>query len=356
MITAQILEGFRKRISWSTMRVILKMCDLPIGHGWKKTINKLTDEDTVQDDIDGKIEQLKKCYDNHLLVSDKAIKFYPLERDKINELIASFKNHKPDLTLFHETYPFPLSDERLNKVDSSQKLVEIRDTDDSLAVIFCTKRLFIERAEIDIEKLKEETKKDLIDYDKIIGVKEYYRQFFDVVLLSKEKNIIEVRVDITGDISGKERSKAFLQMINKFNTLSKNISGIETPLEENTNFFPLVDRLYESDEGKVCELAFITDEGSTKSEKMRKGSVDLRTETYHYAGKQAVNHITSYRLGILWNFNISDGLNTKPELLLPGTAQILSNKTQYLGEVCIKNCSGLKDYNFVLDKILTYLK
>lgn len=349
MLIAQILKAFSQRISWSTMRVILKMCDLPVGRGWEQTIDKLTDEDS------DKIEQLKNCYENHLLVSDKALKIYQLERKKIDKLIATLKKHKPSATLFNETYPFPLSDERLKEIDFSQKLVEIRDTDDSLLVIFCTKRLFTERSQINPQHLNEETRKDLIEYDKIIGVKEHYRQFYDVVVLSKKQNTIEVRIDITGNLSSEDKSKAFFQTINQFNTLSEKIALIKTPLQESINFFSLIDSLYESDEGKVVELAFITDEGSTKSEKMRKGSVDLRTETYHHAGKQAVDHITSYRLAISWDIQVSQGINSQPELLLPGRAQILSSQIQYLDEVCILNCSSLNDYHFVVEKIFTYL-
>ena len=356
MLTAQILEAFSQRISWSTMKVILKICDLPVGRGWEQTIKKLTDEESIQDDINDKIEHLKKSYENHLLVNDKALKIYQVERKKIDKLIAGFKKYKPSATLFQETYPFPLSDERLKGIDFSQKLVEIRDTEDSLAVIFCTKRLFTERSQIDTEQLNEDTRKNLIEYDKIIGIKEHYRQFFDVVVLSKKQNTIEVRVDIAGGLSLEDKSKAFFQTIQQFNMLSEDIARIKTPLQESINFFPLIDNLYESDEGKVVELAFITDEGSTKSEKMRKGSVDLRTETYHHAGKQAVGHITSYRLAILWNIQISEGINSQPELLLPGRAQILSSQIQYLDEVCILNCSSLDDYKFVVEKIFTYLE
>ncbi|MEO1560812.1 MAG: hypothetical protein AAFS12_14720, partial [Cyanobacteria bacterium J06632_19] len=148
MLTAQILEAFSQRISWSTMRVILKICDLPVGRGWEQTITKLTDEESVRNDISDKIEQLNNCYENHLLVNDKALKIYPLERKKIDKLIAVFKKYKPTDTVFHQTYPFPLSDDNLKEIDFSQKLVEIRDTEDNLSVIFCTKRLFIERSQI----------------------------------------------------------------------------------------------------------------------------------------------------------------------------------------------------------------
>ena len=83
MLTAQILEAFSQRISWSTMKVILKICDLPVGRGWEQTIKKLTDEESIQDDINDKIEHLKKSYENHLLVNDKALKIYQVERKKI---------------------------------------------------------------------------------------------------------------------------------------------------------------------------------------------------------------------------------------------------------------------------------
>ncbi|MEO1763507.1 MAG: hypothetical protein AAFR83_16400 [Cyanobacteria bacterium J06629_18] len=356
MLTAQILEAFSQRISWSTMRVILKMCDLPVGRGWEQTIKKLTDEDVVINDVNDKVEQLQKCYDNHLLVNDKALKIYQLQRKKIDKLIAAFRKYKPTDTAFHQTYPFPLSDDNLKEVDFSQKLVEIKSTKDSLAIIFCTKRLFTERSQINTEQLNEDTRKELIDYDKIIGVKEHYRQFFDVVVLSKKRNTVEVRVDITGSLSLEDKSKAFFQTIQQFNSLSEDIAEIKTPLQESINFFSLIDNLYESDEGKVVELAFITDEGSTKSEKMRKGSIDLRNETYHHAGKQAVEHITSYRLAISWDIQMHQGINSQTELLLPGRAQILSNQTQYIDEVCILNCSSLDDYEFVVEKIFTYLK
>ncbi|AFY58951.1 hypothetical protein Riv7116_6626 [Rivularia sp. PCC 7116] len=356
MLTAQIIEAFSQRISWSTMRVILKICDLPVGRGWEQTIKKLTDEESVNNDISAKIERLKNCYENHLLVNDKAFKIYQLERKNIDKLIAAFRKYKAADTAFHQTYPYPLSDDNLKELDFTQKLVEIRNTEDGLAVIFCTKRLFTERSQINTEQLNDWTRKDLADYDKIIGIKEHYRQFFDVVLLSKKRNTIEIRVDITGSLSLEDKSKAFFQTIQQFNTLSENIALVKTPLQQSINFFSLIDNLYESDEGKVVELAFITDEGSTKSEKMRKGSIDLRNETYHHAGKKAVHHITSYRLAISWNIQISQGINSQPELLLPGRAQILSNQTQYLDEVCILNCSSLDDYEFVVEKIFTYLE
>lgn len=355
MIVAQLLDGLRKRVPWLTMRAIFKICDLPVGRGWEDTIKKLTDESKVKDEFSDGFDQLKEFYSNHLLIGEKSLKLFRVDRKRIDSLISLLKIHKVDATLFHETYPFPLLIEKLEKIDSSTRLVEIRDSDTNLAVVFCTKRFFTERTSIDPEGLSAETRKDLGDYDEIVGIKRLIRQFFDVVILWKDKELIEVRVDVTSGMPSQERSRAFIQTIKQFNSLANRKLGVETILKENINFFPLIDRLYKSDEGKVGELAFTTDEGSIKFEKMRRGEVDLRDETYHRAGRQAVDHITPYRLAILWKFPILEELETHPELLLPGHARILSSVTQELNEVVIRKCSSLEDYNFVFEKIITYL-
>jgi len=330
------------------------MCNLPVGRGWEDTIKKLVDDSKADEFSDG-FDQLKEWYYNHLLIGEKAVKLFSVHRSRINNLITILTSHEIEKTIFHETYPFPLTDERLKEIDSLPKLVEIRNSDTSLAIVFCTKRFFTERTEIDPEGLNTEARKALDDYDELVGIKRYTRQFFDAVILWKNQDFIEIRIDIANGMPSQERSQAFIQAIKQFNALARQKLNIETALKESINFFPLIDRLYESDEGKVGELAFTTDEGSIKFEKMRRGEVDLRDETYHRAGRKAVDHITPYRLAILWKFSLSEDLETQPELLLPGQARVLSNSTQELGEVIIRKCSGLEDYNFVLEKIVFYL-
>lgn len=330
------------------------MCGLYVGRGWEDTIKKLTDSKNA-DEFSNGFNQLKEWYCNHLLVGEKAVKLFCFERSQIDNLTKLLLSYEIEDTIFHEAYPFPLTEERLEKADSLPKLVEVRNLKNSLAIVFCTKRFFTERTEINLDGLNEEAKKAFNDYDELIGIKQHMRQFFDAVILWKNKNLIEVRIDITSDMPSQERSMAFIQIMKQFNNLAKEHLGIELALKENVNFFLLIDRLYKSEEGKVGELAFTTDEGSTKSEKMRRGAVDLRDETYHRAGRKAVHHITPYRLAVLWKFSLLEEIETQPELLFPGQARTLSNSTQELGEVIIRKCSGLEDYNFVLEKIISYL-
>jgi hypothetical protein len=151
-----------------------------------------------------------------------------------------------------------------------------------------------------------------------------------------------------------DRYHAFLQIIDALNLQINNALEIDSILAEPVNLFPTISNLYESDEGRVCELVFTTDGGSIKHEKMRIRNVDLRVEAYHEAGKKAVDHITPYRLAIRWNFVDSNKVKTEPELLLPGNVRSLS-VNQRLEEAIIEKCSSKEDYDFVFGKIITYL-
>lgn len=356
MIVSQLLESSRKRVPWPAMRAIFKVCELPYGRGWEDTIKKLSEESNKNSNLASNFSTLSKYYSNHLLAGEKALKLFEIDRDQIDKAIEKIKNHEIPTNVFHETYPFPLPDEKLAEIDSLPKLVKVNNSDSQLSVVFCTKRFFTEKTEINPEDLSNEAKSCLGIYDELVGIRRYDRQFFDAIVLWKDKNFVEIRIDTSqGRMPSQERIRAFSEIIDKFNFLVQEETGINEMLKTNINFFPLIDRLYESNEGKVGELAFTTDEGSIKSEKMRRGKVDLRNETYHKAGRQAVDHITAYRLAILWGFQLSDEVETQPELLLPGQSHILSRSIQNLDEVIITKCSGFKDYNFVFEKITKYL-
>jgi hypothetical protein len=188
----------------------------------------------------------------------------------------------------------------------------------------------------------------------IIGIKRHLRQAYDVIIL-REQGIIEIRIDNPSEMSSDDRHRAFLQTTDSLNYQSKTFSEFDSILSEPINFFPAIKNLYDSSEGRVCELMFETDGASIKHEKMRRRDIDLRSEAYHKAGKDAVDHITPCRLGIRWNFIDSNSVETEPELLLPGNIRNLGSSNQRLEEAIIERCSSTENYNFVFDKLISYL-
>jgi len=339
------------------MKVLLTTCKLPIGNGWDKTIKKLMEEYEKNTESIDNFSELNEFYYNHLFIGEKAVKIFRSERERIDELIALFQSYTQEIeeTSFHECYPFILPEERLEKVNLLPIVVEIQDTHEKLCVVFCSVRSFTERTEIDISTLEAESQNKLSYYDNIFGTKKIIKQFFDIVVIWKTKNFIEVRIDIVNNLLPQERNRAFEQVIEQFLKLVQQKLNVEIMLGNYINFFPIINNLYKSDEGKVIELSFITDGGSTKSEKMRKDAVDLRNEPYHKAGIKAVHHITPYHLTILWNFETSEKIKNEIELTLPAKSYDLNSSTPSLQEVLITKCNFQEEYNFILSKINTYL-
>jgi hypothetical protein len=354
MTVSQLLDGAYKRVPWTIMRPLLKTCELPTGRGWEDSKDKLQKISTEAKYVDSFL-QLKSLYCDHTLVGEKVVKFFRPGELRVNNLANLLSSYKVKLSDYDLIYPFPLSDEKLRSLNSTPQLVEIKDSSENLVLVFCSSRSTILRTKIHPSSFESEARRSLEEYEEIVGTKKINHQFFDSIILWKNKNLVEVRVDFLFDILPCEREIAFIETIKSFNLLAKSLTGVDTFLRECINFFPLIKILYESSEGKVGDIAFTTDEGSTKFEKMRRGAIDLRHETYHQAGRSAVDQIHPYRLGVLWDFEISEGIKSSPELLLAAQSRTLSAQTQVLNEVIIRKCCCLTDYQFVLDKIIDYL-
>jgi len=351
-----LLECFKSRVAWPTMQKILNNHGLSAGQGWTKTIQKLSSFSELGQEQANKVNSLEDAYFEHLLVGEKAVRFFSLDADSISKIAKYFESVQLDECFYTNSFPYPIDDEKLAKADNLPHLVKIETVNNGLAVIFCTKRIITERKELDLEELSEVTLYELKEYDEIIAVKRHMRQFFDVVKINSETNTIKVLIDNSGGISSDDQTNAFKQITSFFNRIvvDSGVSGL--PLGEPVNLYPLLGKLYnDGNEGQVCEIAFITDEHSIKQERMRRKNSDLRTETYHSAGRNAVPQIVPYRLGVCWDFNISVEVKSKPELMLAGKLATLSETSPQLSRAIICNCVGLDDYSFVIQKINGHL-
>ena len=357
-----LLKALRQRISvWETMKDMLNMCDLPIGNGWDRTIKKLENDplnNLISSEI--KFQKLQTLYCNYILISQKAIKFYNVSKQDIDKLISCFEIYKIEPTIYQKYYPFPVAEEDLKGIDVLPNLAHIEITNENISLVFCTRHSFTERTEINLKDFNPEAQNKLIYYDKVYGTKRQIYQSFDVIVIWKNKGLIEARIDMTKNPQLKEYQNYFDRIINTFNILVKEKLGIEELLKKSMNLFPLINNLYNSkNEGKIAELSFITDEGSIKRETIRKDKNDLRDETYHSAGKKAVHHITPYQLKILWDFTIfkeeEKDIKTQIILNLPGKFYTLSSNNPKLEEIIIEKCGFIEEYNFIFNIINKYL-
>lgn len=363
MSIKNIFDGFRDRTSWPTMMSLLTAYNLPISRGWSQTLQKLIEyekENLDKAEYIDSINKLELSLKEYSVVGNKSVRVFNIENDNIIKAINSLKSYNIPHTKYHEKYPYPIDQDALKEVNTLPKLVDILDISNGcVAVIFCTKRHITVKNVLDPNDCPTEVREFLEDFDEVVTQKKFTRQLFDAVILHPGKNIAEVRIEIMDGLSSLDRQISFAQIIKVFNELVNLVCSFKIFLNDEVNFFPLLTSLYDSQEGKVGEISFTTDEGSIKHEKMRRTDFDLRNETYHKAGKQAVcdqdQQINIYRIAILWKFTFGENIETQLELLVPGQVQMLHQDFPVLKEVIIKKCGVIEEYDFVFSKVMYYL-
>lgn len=76
-----LLKSLSRRIhSWKTITNMLHICDLPVGQGREKTINILQDKSKIGEEFNDKFDELKKLYHHHILIGQKAVKIFQLQK------------------------------------------------------------------------------------------------------------------------------------------------------------------------------------------------------------------------------------------------------------------------------------
>jgi len=350
----KLIAGLRHRVPWTVMKIILSHHNLKKSNGWEGTISKLekTFEDKNPEEQEVFFKLLSGIYNEHLIAGEKSVRFFQETQEKIQEITTLFKNYDIPDSLFKENYPYLLEDNELQTIEEGIYLVKIINLENKLFLVFCSKRHSSERVEISPDKVQSE----LGNFSEIYGIKKYDKQCFDLVILDTLMNRIEIRLDTGSNVSTDERRAGFFQIQQQFQKLVTKLIAAEYKLENPINLFPAIDKLYRSKEGRICELAFTTETGSIKHEKMRRRHECLRGEAYHQGGSAAVDgNLATYKIAATWECIIVATLVTQPELLLPGYARMLSHSSSTLDNVIISNCIGIYDYNFVIGKLNSFL-
>lgn len=357
-----LIDSLRARMPWHVMRELIRLHNLENGLGWEKTIPKwVTYAERSKKDYDRLYEILLNIYEQQVLAGEKTTRFYRVTSEYIRPFCENLAVECLPETPYSSVYPLPLTNEPLAEVDTQTHLCSFSQSEprEPYIAVFCTKRTVTEKVPIRVDEYLDQLPDELglQGYSEIVGVKTHTKQFFDVMVVDPNFESVELRLDSGHGLKSDDRSQAFRQFENTVNeSISKKLA-IPFSLPEPTNLFPVIDALYRSSEGRVCELAFTTEGGSVKHEKMRRKNTCLRQEAYHVGGSEAVEGcIAPYRIAATWERIMSLKVaKSEPELMLPGTARMLQAPNASLDEVVISNCASSEDYTFVINKLMALI-
>ncbi|MDF0579713.1 hypothetical protein [Bradyrhizobium yuanmingense] len=350
MVWSAIADTLRARMPWDVGKRVLERGEIPRSRGWENTLEKLEGEYSEDEET---AEYLTRALKEHVACGEKLVRFYRLSNQDIRTLRDAVERIEPASSSFSRAYPNKISDEEIDETyPRRMSLAAVERSRAGTALVYASTRAIQIRHPIDTEELSEEAAEALSEFDEVVGIKLQKYQAMDVVWVPNNGRVMDVRVDFPKGMTTEAAAHVTFGLRERMNAMLNDTDVMARPI----NLYPLIDRIYRApDEGNVVELAFGTTTASLKHEKMRRGSSDLRRETYHTGGKRALQTpIEPYRLSVKWSVDIG-GVNTRPELSLIGTSRMSGTTNPTVTDAIIRSCAGHRDYEFVRERIEHYL-
>ncbi|WP_316233405.1 hypothetical protein [Bradyrhizobium sp. SZCCHNPS2010] len=348
MTPEQLIKTMRGRMPFDTARKILEAHEIERGMGWDNTAQRF-----LQNDVDDEVlESLVLALKQHILCGEKSTRFFRLSRAAMDALRNAVAQVTVSNNRFQRVYPAQLDDAQIDGRILAPTLAALEQNEDGIGLVFASTRAFYKREHIDPSTLGEDAASALENYDEVIGITLQKYQAMDIVWIPHRGTYAEIRIDYPRGMHVDTLEAAHNSTKLLFeNALNRNA------LPDPVNLFPLIQKIYDAaNEGHVVELGFGTTTGSLKHEKMRRGSLCLRRETYHRGGKNALSTpIEPYNLSVRWPVVLGE-ITSHPELSLHGNARIAASANPTIHEMTVRGCVGAADYEHVRDRVEHFLR
>lgn len=336
-----LARSMMARMPWDVAQKVLKLNGAPRGRGWQNTRERLIKSEKK---FAHTIDPLEDALKEHMLCGEKLTRLYKVGEKTRRRMKEAILNLTPSKSPFLSAYPGSATEEVLTGLKpDSPKLVAVESSEGGVAAVYASVRIVEERESLDPASFPEAVSEELSNFDELVGVRYVHRQAMDVVWIPNAGEYVDVRIDETQGMNH-EMGKAAHERLRKELHSQLSTDFLRAPV----NFFPLIAAFYESDRGRVVELAFGTTTQSLKHEKMRRSKNCLRKEAYHKGGKQALKTpIEPYRISIVWDVSQDADVSTHPEVSFFGSLRSSLSASPVLHEVLIRKCIGVADFDVV---------
>ena len=372
--TATINIG--NKISLPDFCTKLRELGLPSSNSWAKTISQLQQiiDSPKANPLDlENLEKLVGWVSTYLTVFSKAIAIYEIGVQAPPYVIA-FGNAmlaaliKAGVEQKHPAGEFPaLADKAVcGSIIERYFVRSVESNVDCFSIVMTTVSEYYVREKIALTSADNRAVAKLSDYSEVIGIRKVSYEHVDVIRFSHGvtgANVVsaEIILDISRPGATALNQEEISKRFSKYESMVKVALATVAPgvaLPASMNFFNAMERIYNSKDGNVCELGFATTlGGSVKKEKMKRNTADLRVETWHAGGRDAIakaaipDTIDIYRLSVSWKIIMSDD---QPILSIPGSYKALS--TGDVGHAIILGCTEKASFDFAFSRLIAFAK
>ncbi|WP_289241368.1 hypothetical protein [Delftia sp.] len=342
---------------------------LHVSRGWTETIDSATE--SVHSDAVWKAAYkiLLKPARLHTFVGNKRLSIFDMRvqtepvRKRLFDWVAGSAIN--DLAKVINNSPFDVisapTDEAVLEVYKRPppKLIEARLVKGKLYLQFFSARTYTKREPIEISLMTPRQQRVFAEYDQIIGVKTQAVPCFDTVVVDPVTELVQIRVDFQPGMVESKETSAFSLAVTEFNRITEKFISRSALGAGIVNMHPAIDPLYrDQDCGRVTTLGFVATGKSSSSNNRgqlhRNKTKDFRKDEFHTGGKNNVQRIDPYAIGITWE-------NAQPKrdlyLEIHGSARaIYQGKLRMTTVASVVGCADAGDFDFVVDNVLKRIK
>lgn len=350
MAAEDIVRSMRTRVPWTVAGQLLGALGLDKSLGWRRTLNKVSSGDL---DYDGSLTELSDALEEHLICGEKIVRVFRLTAQQMRRLRGAVTELEVPDNAFSRAFPVLLSEDRLRDYRGHPPYVAAKvEYHVGTAIVLPSARYLLSREAIVPAELPTAAAAELNEYEEIICVRHKRLQAADVLWIPTEGDVIELRTDfplgmhIRSGLAATDLAQArFAELVGA------------AFFGDQVNLFPAIQGLYSArGDGRMVELGFMVSGSSQKLEKTRRDIECCREEAYHLGGVGALRTpIAPFRTSVLWPVDLQRDVTSEPEITLRGTSVQSADPNAFLGEMVIRNCTGLDDYEFVRDRVLARL-
>ncbi|MBH1448464.1 MULTISPECIES: hypothetical protein [Gammaproteobacteria] len=221
------------------------------------------------------------------------------------------------------------------------------DLVDGVAALYTSSRMYLRRVELAQSNLKDGAADG---FEVVYAMKREFVQTYDALYLPTDGDWALICTDFPRGVPG---NFAVPSQANIAYQLRKALGGSISYV----NFWPAVEGLYKSAEGKLVDYGFVVEGKAVNHHAARRISESLRDAKYDKAGaKEVGDDLDVFKVSIQWQFAHPGQPKTVPEITLPGTAHHLATgKVPVLDHVIVRNCLTSSDMSSVMSKVRQFL-
>lgn len=344
------IRNINSRIGWRITRNILgKECGIT-AQGLSPFIERMLSQTATDQSLEKKIDDFWRGL---IFSGTRLLKIFPLTSSEMSKVQASLLAQSPDSSLFNHAYPAPLSTHELHSADMELHFAEVSDTlygeTQLISSVILSKAYYTEIIELDGSHLSDAGMQLKAEGGEIKCKRREITQCFHNILLIPSKNILIMSVDLSSLPRGESAPQQVL-----LEAFIRNIAKIR--LSRPLDLFPAIASMYDSVDGRISAMTFLTGDGNGSSLKLKPSQQCLKRDSYHKGGVSAGSVLTKFRLGKTWDVTIG-GTNHSAsiELTLPGKRAMLDDPKKHLFEAIITDCPTLSCVLFAIERLMDSL-